>query len=323
MKAAVLYKYGSPSDITITDISKPKPKKGEVLVDNYAASINSWDVDMISGRPFLYRLLHGIWKPKYPVIGIDCAGIVVELGEGATQFKIGDRVFGDASESFGTFAQYVSVPEKRLALMDEAMSFNEAASLPHSAQLAYQSLYEKISLGPGDEVLINGAGGCVGTLMIPLVKNLGAKLTCVDSAEKEALLRDLGTDDFIDYKKIDFTKQGKKHDLIVDLVSNRKVFAYRNCLKSDGILKIVGGKVSSILSVAFMGSILSAFSHRKYGMLAYKAMHDVGAILELYKQGCMRPFISKIYSLEQIPEALTLIAQAKSQGKIVIEIPKE
>jgi NADPH:quinone reductase-like Zn-dependent oxidoreductase len=206
MKAIVYTKYGSPDVLQLKEVDKPIPKKDEVLVKVYATSINSWDWDLLKGNPFLVRIIGGLRKPRHKILGADIAGLVESVGSNVTEFKPGDEVFGDiAGRGFGGFAEYVSVPEKLLARKSAAMSFEQSASLPQAGLLALQGLSYKGSISPGQQILINGAGGGVGTIALQYLKSLGAEVTCVDKAEKFGLLKSLGADHLIDYTKVDYT----------------------------------------------------------------------------------------------------------------------
>lgn len=195
MKAIVYTRYGTPDELQLKDIAKPIPRKGEVLVKINAASINSWDWDLLTGKHLLIRLIGGISKPTHQVLGADIAGTVEALGTGASQFSIGDEVIGDiAGSGFGGFAEYVAVPEKLLTKKPPLMTFEQAAALPQAGLLALQGLLYKGTITAGQQVLINGAGGGVGTLALQYAKLCGAEVTCVDLEEKFDLLRSLGAD---------------------------------------------------------------------------------------------------------------------------------
>ena len=320
MKAAVYTKYGSPTEVLeLREVEKPIPKDNEVLVKVHASSINSWDWDLVRGIPRIYRIMFGLLKPKYIIPGIDIAGKVEAVGGNVKKLKPGDDVFGDISEyDFGGFAEYVCVKENALVLKPENMSFKEAATLPHAGGLAFQGLFEKRQIKKGQKVLINGACGCVGPLAIQMAKLYGAEITAVDSAQKFDVLQSLGVDYLIDYKKEDFTKNGEKYDLIIDLVANRSIFKYKRSLLANGIFFMVGGTVSSILQAGFLGPLISIFSSKQLGILMYRPNKNIDSIILLYEAGKLKPIIDKCFSLSEVSEALQYFGDGHSQGKIVI-----
>ena len=206
MKAVILTKYGSPDYLEIIEAEKPNPKDNEVLVKIHAASVNSWDGDILEGIPFVNRLEFGIRNPKPKIMGCDIAGTIEHVGSKVKQLKKGDEVFGDISGcGWGAFAEYVCAPEKILALKPVSMSFEQAAATPHTGVLALQGLRNKGHIQKGQKVLINGAGGGSGTFAVQIAKLFGAEVTCVDNSSKFEMLRSLGADRFIDYSEEDFT----------------------------------------------------------------------------------------------------------------------
>jgi NADPH:quinone reductase-like Zn-dependent oxidoreductase len=213
MKAIVYHKYGSPEELKLQEIPKPIPKDNEALVKVVAVSINSWDWDLLRGEPLLIRMW-GLFKPRYHILGSDIAGFVEAVGPKVKYLKPGDQVFGDLSSyGWGGFAEYVCAPEHALALKPANVTFEQAASIPQAGVLAYQGLFDYGKIKSGETVLINGAGGGVGTFAIQIAKSLGAQITGVDSHEKLEMLKELGADHTIDYKKEDFTNTGKHYDL--------------------------------------------------------------------------------------------------------------
>ena len=215
MRAIIYTKYGSPDQLHPGEMAKPIPRKNEVLIKVQAASINSWDWDLLKGKPVLVRLLGGLSKPKHQVLGADIAGIVESVGPDVKSLQPGDAVFGDiAGSGFGGFAEYATASEKLLAKIPAGMSMEQAACLPQAGLLALQGLRYKKPLTTGQQLLINGAGGAVGTLALQFAKYIGATVTCVDKEEKSDTLLSLGADHFIDYQKQDYTAMGIQYDYI-------------------------------------------------------------------------------------------------------------
>src|SRR6187402_227402 len=215
MKAIVYTKYGGPGVLQIKEVEKPFPKDDEVLIKVHAVSINDWDLGLLHGD-FINRILNGIRKPKRTILGSDIAGRIEAVGKNISKFRIGDEVYGDLSGRWGGFAEYVCAPEKALALKPAAMSFEEAASIPQAAMLAVQGLIDKGKLQSGQKLLINGAGGGVGTFGVQIAKQYAVEVTGVDHTHKLGMMRSIGFDHVIDYTKEDFTKSGKRYDLILD-----------------------------------------------------------------------------------------------------------
>ncbi len=232
MKAILLKDYGLPNLLEIGDVAKPIPNENEVMVKIHSASINDWDWGLIRGKPFVIRLFFGLRKPNIAIPGIDISGKIEAVGSNVRSFQIGDEIYCDLSEcGCGGFTEYVCVPINILSKKPANISHNDASALPHAGLLALQGLVEKGKVKSGQSVLINGAGGGVGTLGIQILKPYGVKVTGVDSDEKLGLMKSLGFDSVIDYKKVDFTATGEKYDLILDTKSNRSFFNYARSLK--------------------------------------------------------------------------------------------
>jgi NADPH:quinone reductase-like Zn-dependent oxidoreductase len=320
MRAITISEYGMPDCLKLTDVEKPVPGEGEVLVKVMSASVNSWDWDFMTGKPHVFRLFLGLFKPKYKILGCDIAGVVETTGKNVTEFSSGDLVYGDISDRFGAFAEYVVVSEKSLRKKPESISFHEAAALPQAGVLALQCFNGKKKIKSGDKILINGAGGGVGTIALQIAKSMGAIVTCVDCKEKFGILKSLGADEVIDYKKNDFTLDDSTYDLIIDVVASRSVFAYRKCLKPGGVFLLVGGKVSSLLQTLVFGSLLSVSGSRKLEILIHQPNKDLERIGEMLTTGKIKPVINKIYSLENTPAAMQDLGMGRAIGKQVIEI---
>jgi len=253
VKAIVYTKYGPPDVLELKEVEKPTPKDNEVLIKVHAASVNSWDWDLLRGTPFLNRL-GGLLKPKYKILGADIAGRVEAVGRNVKRFQPGDEVFGDLSEcGWGGFAEYVCARENALALKPASMTFEEVAAVPQAAVMALQGLRDKGQIQPGQKVLINGAGGGVGTFAVQIAKSFGAEVTGVDSTRKLDMMRSIGADQVIDYTREDFTKSGQRYDLILDVVAYRSIFDYKRALSPKGIYVFVGGSMAAAFQAVFLG----------------------------------------------------------------------
>jgi len=321
MKAMVYHKYGSPDVLELQEVERPTPKDNEVLVKVHAASVNSWDWDLLRGKPFVNRLLFGLLKPKTKILGCDVAGRVEAVGRNVKQFKSGDEVFGDLCASeWGGFAEYVCARENALALKPASMTFEQVAAVPQAAVMALQVLRDKGQIRPGQKVLINGAGGGVGTFAVQMAKSFGAEVTGVDSTRKLDMLRSIGADQVIDYTQEDFTKNGQGYDLILDVVGNRSIFDYKRALSPKGIYVMVGGSTALIFQLLFLGSWISMTGSKKMGILAHQPNKDLDFMKELFEAGKIVPVIDKRYPLSEVAEALRYFGEGHAQGKVVITL---
>lgn len=320
MNAIVFEKYGSPDVLSLQEIPKPVPKANEVLVKVHAASINSWDYDMLRGEPFIVRMW-GLFKPKYTIPGADIAGCVEAVGSDVKKFKPGDEVFGDLCEcGWGGYAEYTCGTENTFAFKPKEMTFEEAAAIPQAGLMALQSIRDKGQVKPGDKVLINGAGGGVGAFAVQIAKLLGAEVTVVDRESKLNYLRELGADHSIDYTRLDFTKNGKTYDVIIDVVSNRSLSEYKKSLNPGGRFLMIGGTMRAIFQAMVLSRLISKQGDRHLGLLAYQANKGLDEMSMMYQSGKVIPVIDRIYSLSQTANAFRYYAEGNFRGKIVIKI---
>jgi len=319
MKAIVRTKYGSSDVLEFKEVEKPTPNDNEVLVKVHAASLNAADLDHLRGTPMVR--MEGLRKPKYRILGSDIAGRVEVVGRNVKQFKPGDEIFVDLSVcGFGAFAEYACVPEKELSLKSASMKFEEAATLPQAAILALQGLRDKRQIQSGQKVLINGAGGGVGTFAVQIAKLFGAEVTGVDSTEKLDMVRSIGADQVIDYTQEDFTKNGQRYDLILDVVVSRSISDYKRALSPKGILRMVGGSMTRIFKAMFLGSLISR--SKKMGIVMWKPnkKEDLSFLEELFEAGKVVPVIDRRYPLSEVAEALRYFEEGHPKGKVVITV---
>jgi NADPH:quinone reductase-like Zn-dependent oxidoreductase len=323
MKAIVYTQYGSPDVLHLKDVAKPVPKKNEVLVKVHAASINSWDWDLLLGKQTLLRIIGGISKPKHQVLGADIAGTIEAVGDEAGPFAVGDEVIGDiAGRGFGGFAEYVAVPVKLLTIKSPQMTFEEAAAIPQAGLLALQGLLYKGTIAPGQHVLINGAGGGVGTLALQYAKHMGAEVTCVDLTEKFDLLRSLGADHLVDYTQEDYTGSGILYDRVLDVIAHRKASDYRRVLKPNGVFAMIGGSMGSLLlRMMVTEPLLSKFRSKKLGIMGYRPnREDLDYLNRLFEEGKVKPVIDRCYPLSETADAFRYFGTGKVRGKIIISL---
>jgi NADPH:quinone reductase-like Zn-dependent oxidoreductase len=331
MKAIVYTKYGPPDVLQLKEVEKPTPKDNEVLVKVHAASVNSWDWELLRRKPFLNRLTAGLLKPKYKILGADIAGWVEAVGRNVKQFQPGDEVYGDLCRSgwggfpqygWGGFAEYVCARENALALKSASMTFEQAAAVPQAGLLALQGL-RKGQIQKGQKVLINGAGGGVGTFAVQIAKSFGAEVTGVDSTGKLDMLRSIGADHVIDYAQEDFTKSGQRYDLILDVAAYHSIFDYKRVLSPKGIYVFVGGSMAAARQVMFLGPLISMTRSKKMGILIYKPNKDLAFMKELLEAGKVVPVIDRRYPLSEAPEAVRYLGEGYAQGKVVITVEED
>ncbi len=317
MKAITYYRYGSPDVLRLDEMPKPAPGEDEVLVNVHAVSINSWDWDMLTGRPYAYRFIGGFLKPKSKLIhGCDIAGIVEAVGKNVKQFNVGDEVFGDLSEGgWGAFAEFVCARENELFPKPPRMTFEEAACLSHGGNLAVQGLIDFGKIKSGQSVLINGGGGSTGTLALQIAKLFDVELTAVDRTEKLDLMRSLGADHVIDYAQEDFTRNGRQYDLIFDVKTTRSIYDYRRALLPKGIYVTVGGKTARILQMLLLRKLTG---HYAMHMVGYQANKDLKYLVSLFEAGKLKPVIDKCFPLEKTADAFRYFGEGRFKGKIVV-----
>ncbi len=320
MKAIIRTKYGSPDVLQLKEVEKTIPKDNEVLVKVYAASVNVDDLEHLRGT-IVVRLI-GPLKPKYKILGSDIAGRIEAVGRNIQQFQPGDDVFGDLTNyGFGAFAEYVCAPEDALVLKPVSMKFAEAATVTSRAAIAMKYLRAKRKIEQGQKVLINGAGGGIGTFAVQIAKYFGAEVTGVDSTDKLDMLRSIGADHVIDYTKEDFTKNGQTYDLILDVAAHHSIFDYKRALSSQGIYLIVGGSRTAIFQALFIGPLISMTGSKKMGIpMEPNKREDLVFVKELIESGKVVPVIDRCYSLSETAEALRYLEEGKQRGKIVIAV---
>lgn len=319
MKAIVFVQYGTVDVLELKEVDKPVPKDDEVLVKVSAVSLNDWDIGLINGD-FVNRMMNGIRKPKRTIAGSDIAGRVDVVGKNVRKFKPGDEVFGDLSGRWGGFAEYVCTNEDQLAVKPPAMTFEQAAAIPQAGMLAVQGLIDVGKMRSGQTLLINGAGGGVGTLGVQIAKQYNVEITGVDSGAKLDMMRALGFDHVIDYTRDDFTKTGKQYDLILDAKTNRSPFDYLPALRPNGKYVTVGGAIGRLLQVFTLGPLISRIYKKKVSLVALKANKDLDYMSDLFVKGKLKPVIDGRYTLDQFRKAFALYAEARQKGKVVISI---
>jgi NADPH:quinone reductase-like Zn-dependent oxidoreductase len=322
MKAIFYEKYGSPDVLQLKEVAKPTPTADEVLIKIHAVSVNDWDWGLVRGKPFYIRLFCGLLKPKINIPGVDIAGQVEAVGNNVKKFQPGDDVYGDLSGcGFGGFAEYVCAPENALAQKPASLTFVEAAAVSHAAMLAVQGLRDAGQIQPGQKLLINGAGGGVGTLGVQIARFIGVEeVTGVDSKSKLDMMRSIGFEQTIDYRQEDFTKIGQLYDLILDTKTNRSVFDYTRALTPNGSYVTVGGTTARLLQAFFLGPLVRLFSKKKIRIVALKPNKDLEYMNELIEAGKVKPVIDGPYNLNEVANVIQYFGEGNHKGKVVITL---
>jgi NADPH:quinone reductase-like Zn-dependent oxidoreductase len=318
MKAIVQYGYGSPDILRLKEIEKPVVGDDRVLVQVRAASVNAADWHLLGRMPHLLARLLGT-RPG-SVRGLDVAGRVDAVGRNVTRFKPGDEVFGTA---IGSFAEYVTTTEDRLAPRPRSLTFEQAAALPVAGVTALQGLRDMARVRPGQRVLVYGAGGGVGTFTVQIARALGAHVTAVSGTGNLDLLRSIGADDVIDYTREDFTRSGQRYDVLFDIGANRSFADCRRVLLPEGTLVMAGApkKPWAILARLLKARLLSLVGRRRIGSFLARARHaDLVVLKELVDAGKITPVIDRQYRLSEVPDALRYLGTGMARGKIVIRV---
>jgi len=324
MKAAARERYGPPDVVSVREVDRPKPADDQVLVRVRAASVNRADLDGLTPRPSFARLFMGLRAPRNHRIGIDVAGVVESVGASVTRFKPGDEVFADLfAFGQGAFAEYACAAEKAFQPMPIGMSFEDAATLPHSAILAVQGL--RLRNGrtpkPGDRVLIDGASGNVGPFAVQIAKSMGAEVTGVCSTGKVDFVRSLGADHVIDYAKLDYTSTGERYDWIVDTDSHHPILRIRHALRPNGVYVTLGGTALPIFAALLVGAVISKATDKWMGLLIWWKpfkVEDVETLKALIAAGKVKPVIDRRFPLSEVVAALRYVDEGRASGKVVI-----
>jgi NADPH:quinone reductase-like Zn-dependent oxidoreductase len=323
MKAVVQDRYGGPEVLEFRDIDQPVPKDNEVLVKVKAAGVHRGDWHIMTGLPYMIRLVVptlGARKPKVPVLGMDVAGRVEAVGTQVTRFRPGDEVFGWTD---GAFAEHAIAPEDHLAVKPAALSFEEAAVVPISGFAALQAVRDVGGVQAGQQVLVLGAAGAVGWFAVQIARAFGAHVTGVASTSQLELVGSIGADEVIDYTRTDVTDGTRQWDVIVDTGGRRTLAQLRRALTPTGTLVIVGGEGGGRWMGGFLRNLraplVSRFVGQRLRMLASKPNQaDLQVLRELIEAGKLRPLVGRTYPLGEVPEAMRALEAGKTLGKIVI-----
>jgi NADPH:quinone reductase-like Zn-dependent oxidoreductase len=319
MRAAVRTSYGPPDVVRITEVDKPASKDNQVLVKVHATTVNRTDCGFRAGRPFFVRALTGLPRPRVTILGSEFAGEVEAVGSGVTSFQVGDRVFGFKGLPFGAHADYMAIPEDGfLATMPAQLSFEEAAPSTEGSHYAL-SFIRKAKVRSGQDVLVNGATGAIGSAAVQLLKHLGANVTAVCGPEHLDLVKGLGADRVIDYTAQDFTRDTQRYDVVLDAVGKSSFLRCRRLLKPRGVY------LSSEFGPLAQNLVLALIAPLRRGR---KVMMNLGRddprmaryFQEVLESGAFRPLVDRRYRLEEIVEAYRYVETGRKIGNVVISI---
>jgi NADPH:quinone reductase-like Zn-dependent oxidoreductase len=334
MKAVVQDSYGSPDALRVREVDQPVIKDDEVLVRVHAASVHPDVWHVVSGRPYVLRVMGaGLFRPKNRVPGTDVAGRVESAGKDVTRFRPGDEVFGETMRGSqwrngGAFAEYVSVSQDALALKPENVTFEQAAAVPTSGLIALHNLREG-RLRPGRSVLVNGAGGGVGCFAVQLAKAYGATVTGVDDDTKLEMVRSLGADHVIDYTRDDFTKSGERYDLIFDIPGNRSFADCRRVLAPEGAYVLIGHDRFGDVGGRWLGSLPHFFKLMALSLFRSQLpkpsrppgkQESMAVLAKFLATGELTPVVDRTYPLAEVPEAIRYLTRGEARGKVVITV---
>ena len=322
MKAIVYTGHGSPDILQLKEVEKPRPQENQLLIKVHAAALNALDSHMMRGVPFINRLIDWLVKPKLKIPGVDLAGRVEAIGSAVTRFQVGDEVFGSGHDAF---AEYAITLESRVVLKPATVTFEAAAAVPVAALTALQGLRDYGEIKSGQKVLIHGAGGGVGTFAVQIAKSFGAEVTAVCGTKNLEMARSIGADHVIDYAQQDFTRSGKRYDLIMTVNGYYPILAYRRALNPRGILVMAGASKASIfrtlLQVLLLGPLISLTSKQKIRVFIARIKEkDLLFLRGLLQAGGLKPVIDRHYPLSETAEAIRYLEQWHSQGKVIVQV---
>lgn len=319
MKAITYQQYGSPDVLKLSEISNPIPKDDEVLVKIGAISLNPAEWHGLLGENLAARLELGLQRPKHAVLGADFSGTIEAVGAGVQRFHPGQAVFGRSKG--GGFAEYVCVSETRVALKPKSLSNVEAAALPLAGVTALQGL-RRSQIQAGDRVLVNGASGGIGTLMVQMARHFGAEVTGVCSGSNRELVRSLGADHVVDYTRQPAAELKETFDLVIDNVGNLTYEVVKRLLAPEGRAVVLGFETfRQILPIMIKGAWLTRTSPQKIGVInANVNTDDLNTISNLVAQGALRSVIDRCYGLEALPQAMSALGSRRVRGKLVVQV---
>jgi NADPH:quinone reductase-like Zn-dependent oxidoreductase len=320
MRAAVRTSYGPPDVVRVAEVDKPAARDGEVLVRVHATTVNRTDCGVRAARPFFYRLFIGLTRPRVTVLGTEFAGEVEAVGAGVTSFEVGDRVFGFEGARFGAHAEYLAMPETGLlATIPADLSYEQAAPSSEGSQYAL-SLIRNAKVGRGQDVLVYGATGAIGSAAVQLLKHLGANVTAVCGTEHVDLVKGLGADRVVDYTAEDFTRDEQTYDVVLDAVGKSSFGRCRRLLRPRGVY--LSTDLGPLSQNPFLALLTPLFGRRRVMFpIPKRADRELARDLrELVESGAFRPLVDRRYPLDQIVEAYRYVESGRKVGNVVIVV---
>ena len=319
MTAVVQERYGAPDVLAVTHIAKPVVEDDEVLLRVQAAGVNAADAVTMRGVPYLVRMVSGLRRPRNGIRGTDVAGTVEAVGKNVTQFQPGAEVFGWCK---GSFAEYVVAGENNLVPKPANLTFEQAAAVPMAAFVALQALRDLGKVQPGQNVLINGASGGIGTFAVQIAKTIGAEVTGVCSTRNVDMVRSIGADHVIDYTRENFTQRGQRYDFILDIPASHSLSDTRKALTPTGTL--VPNNGTKGMGYIVRANLMSLVGRQKTRTFVSSPKHaDLVALAELLEAGQVTPVIDRMYPLSRTAEAISYVEEGHTQGKVVISVTPE
>lgn len=320
MKAFVLNAYGSSDSMKQQDIPMPNPGPGQVQMKVHAVSVNPADWHRMRGAPFLVRLSEGVFRPANPVLGADAAGEITALGPGVEDFRVGDRVFGEIST--GGFAEYCCPQSNLLSRIPAELSYIQAASIPVAGLTAYQAMVEKAEVKAGENVLVNGASGGVGSFAVQLAASRRAEVHAVCSSRNSELVRSLGAKRVIEYDRQSLLDDAQSYDVILDAVGNIPLNNLLGKLRSGGRGVVVGFiSMPQIMNAMIFGPSRARRQGKALFTFTAQANPEQLAVLaSMVADETITPLLDEMYSFEDLPEAMSYVEKGHARGKVVVTL---
>jgi NADPH:quinone reductase-like Zn-dependent oxidoreductase len=322
MRAIVRDRFGGPEELRLDEVEEPTPGDEDVVIRVHASSVNSADLRILRADPSISRLAFGLRRPRHRVLGRDVAGVVASVGAKVTRLRPGDRVCCEADD--GAYAEFVRVPEQFVAAIPEALSFEQAATIPLAGGTALQAVRAAGPIGVGTSVLVTGASGNVGLFAVQFAAASGAEVTAVCSGAKADLVRQAGAGHVIDYRTQDVTAQAERYDVVIDIAGDRPWSQLRRVLAPKGTLVLVSGGGGPVLGPLpnIAGALVASpfVSQRLVSVAAVRRREDVERIAAMVAAGEVTPVIGRVVPLDQVPEAFRLLEAGEARGKLVIAV---
>ena len=317
MKAVLRTRYGSPEVLTIGTAAKPTPKKDELLIQVHATTVNRTDCGILRGQPFLIRLFTGLLKPRSPVPGTDFAGVIEAAGPQVNDFRVGDRVWGFNDEGLASQAEYLTIKQhKGVAKIPDGIAYEEVVACAEGAHNAYNFI-NKVTIKPPVRVLVNGATGAIGSAAVQLLKYYGAHVTAVGNTSKLDLVKSLGADEVIDYRRVDFTETDGRYNFILDAVGKSTFAKCKHLLAPKGVY------ISSELGPNFQNVYLPLITKLTGGQrvmfpIPSDSQRTLNLMNELLTKGAFRPVIDRRYPMDAIKEAYCYVERGEKTGNVIV-----